>query len=264
MTDVHAWLDALARRVEHPSFIGEDPISVPHGFSDPRDQEVIGLFAALLAWGRRATVLNKLADLSHRMGYKPYSFVLHFDEARDASRLEGFVHRTFNDQDAIALVRNLQHLLRTFGSLEAAFLAGWVPGAPHIGEALEAFASRLLTSHPDTPTRLRKHIGRPSTGSACKRMCMYLRWMVRSGPVDLHLWRSIPTSALVLPLDVHSGRVGRALGLLQDRYDRWSAALELTASCRALRPEDPCFYDYALFGAGVLNEPLPQTGTPIP
>lgn len=245
-----AYLDALVARFERPAFLEDDPVSVPHAFDDPADREVIGLFAALLAWGRRATVLAKLAELCDRMRLRPARFVRDFDPARDGARLEGFRHRTFQPEDAFHLTRALAALLRRHGSLEAAFAAGLPPEAEHVGPAIEAFSSGVMTAVPGVPARLRKHLARPSTGSACKRLAMYLRWMVRPGPVDLGCWSAFRPDQLVMPLDVHTGRQARALGLLDRPRDDWRAALELTARCRALCPADPVRYDLALFGAG--------------
>ena len=244
-------LDALVARFETPAFIADDPIAIPHGYDDRGDQEVIGLFAALLAWGRRATIQNKLADLCARMRHAPYRFVAHYDDARDGACLDGFKHRTFNSGDARALVQALRLILEKHGSLERAFADHLPPDASDVGPAIEGFSQSLLTIHPETPPRLKKHVARPSSGSACKRLAMYLRWMVRPGPVDFGLWTRIRPSQLVLPLDVHAGRQARAWGLLARPQDDWRAVMELTEACRALDPADPCRYDFAFFGAGV-------------
>lgn len=248
-------LDALVARYEQPSFIPSDPISIPHAFDDPRDQEVIGLYAALLAWGQRRTVLAKMAELCERMRYRPYRFVRDFDEARDGPRLAGFRHRTFQPVDAVWFTRCLGTALRQFETVEALFVSHLPSDAPHAGPALEGFSTALPAMLPDVPLRLRKHLARPSTGSACKRLNLYLRWMVRPGPVDLGCWTRLRPAQLVLPLDVHVGRQARALGLLRRPTDDWAAALELTAVCRHFCPEDPVRYDYALFGAGI--DPAP-------
>ncbi len=249
-----AYLDALVTRFERPSFIWNDPVCIPHGFDDPRDQEVIGLYAALLAWGQRKTLLKKMVDLCERMRYRPYDFVRHFDEARDGERLAGFKHRTFQPVDALWFTKCLCVALHRFGSIEALFAR--VATGPDVGPAIEGFSRYLCTVVPDTPQRLGKHLARPEKGSACKRLSMYLRWMVRPGPVDLCIWHAFSPAQLVLPLDVHSGRQARALGLLPRAANDWTAVQMLTERCRAFSPEDPCRYDFAFFGLGV-------TGTPI-
>ena len=252
-------LDALAAQYERPAFIGEDPVSIPHAFESPADREVAGLFAAVLAWGRRSVLLAKLAELMERMRYAPAAFVDGFDPARDAERLEGFKHRTFTSGDAVWLTRAVQAARARHGSLERTLLAHLPPEAEHVGPGIQGLSDTLLTVVPGTPARLRKHLARPGTGSACKRLAMYLRWMVRPGPVDFGLWRGVGVERLIVPLDVHTGRQARRLGLLHRSYDDWRAALELTASCRAMDPADPCRYDYALFGLGAYGgAPMPE------
>lgn len=257
MDDLKAYLDGLVARYERPAFIADDPIAIPHGFDDPRDREVIGLYAALLAWGRRATIMQKMADLAERMRFRPYAFVRDFDESRDADRLDGFKHRTFQPADAFHLTRALAALLREHGSLEEAFARHLAPDAPDVGPAIQGFSTSVMDAAAGVPPRLRKHLARPSTGSACKRLAMFLRWMVRPGPVDFDLWTRVRAHQLVLPLDVHTGRQARALGLLTRTQNDWRAVQELTARLRTFAPNDPCRYDFALFGAGAYGHEHP-------
>lgn len=252
---LRAHLDALADRYERPAFAHDDPIQVPRAFDDPADQEIIGLIAGLLAWGRRATILAKLADLVERMDGRPAAFVRAFRPGD--SHLDGFKHRTFTPDDARALVLALQAVLRTRGSLGALFAAHLPPDAPDIGPAIQGFSDELLAAVPEAPLR-KKHLARPSTGSACKRLSMVARWMVRPGPVDLGLWTFVRPDQLVLPLDVHTGRQARRLGLLTRPTDDWRAVQEVTARLRALDPADPVRYDFALFGLGAYG------GAPLP
>lgn len=252
-----AYLDGLVARYEQPAFIADDPVAIPHGFDDPRDREVIGLYAALLAWGRRATILAKLAELCERMHFRPYAFVRDFEPGRDAACLDGFKHRTFQPTDALHLTRALSALLREYGSLETVFASHLPPDALHIGPAIQGFSEAVMQAVPGTPARLQKHLARPSTGSACKRLTMYLRWMVRPGPVDFGVWTRIAPAQLVLPLDVHTGRQARALGLLDRTQNDWRAALELTVRCRDFDATDPCRYDFALFGSGAYEHKHP-------
>lgn len=250
VAELKAYLDDLVDRFERSAFIAEDPISIPHGFDDPRDQEVIGLYAALLAWGRRQTVLNKMAELCERMEYEPFRFVRDFDPERDAAALEGFKHRTFQPIDAFWFTRNLSAALARHGTVENLF-ADYLPdGAKDVGPAIQGFSTTILSIAPDTPERLRKHLARPEAGSACKRLNMYLRWMVRPGPVDLGIWTRITPDQLLLPLDVHAGRQARALGFVQRQSNDWKAVQHLTAGCRRLAPDDPARYDFAFFGPG--------------
>ena len=255
-SDLKTYLDGLVRRYERPAFIEADPIAIPHGFADPRDRETIGLYAALLAWGQRRTVLRKMEELCERMRYRPYRFVVDFDEARDATRLAGFKHRTFQPTDALWLTKSLSTALRRHETVEALFARHLPEGASDVGPAIQGFSETLLTILPQTPPRLRKHLARPDAGSACKRLCMYLRWMVRPGPVDFGIWADVRLAQLVLPLDVHAGRQARALGLLTRKANDWRAALELTEACRRLCPGDPARYDFAFFGVGAYGASL--------
>ncbi len=248
--DARALLDPLVARYERRAFIDDDPISVVWAFDDPADQETIGLFAAVLAWGRRATILSKLAELVERMDGRPHRFVRDFTLAR-ADRLDGFKHRTFSSADAVALARSVRAVLERHGSLGALFARG-LPEEGDIGPAIQTFSDTLLTIVPDAGMRA-KHLARPSTGSACKRLSMYARWMTRPGPVDLGLWTAVRPDQLVIPLDVHTGTQARRLGLLSRRYDDWRAVQEITDVCRALDPADPARYDFALFGLGAYD-----------
>lgn len=251
-----AYLDGLVETYERPAFIEEDPIAIPHGFDDPRDQEVIGLYAALLAWGRRSTILKKLAELCERMDYTPYRFVLHFDAERDGERLAGYKHRTFQPIDALWFTKNLSAALRRHGTVEALFADHLPEDAEDVGPAIQGASERLMGIDPKTPRRLQKHLARPDAGSACKRLAMYLRWMVRPGPVDFGIWQRIRPEQLVLPLDVHSGRQARALGFISRKTNNWRSVEELTACCRELCPSDPSRYDYAFFGVGAYDDSL--------
>lgn len=255
------YLDRLVAHFETPAFIASDPVSLPHAFDDPRDQEVIGLYAALLAWGQRKTVLNKMAELCERMRFHPFRFVKEFDAERDAGRLEGFKHRTFQPRDAFWLTQNLSTLLREHETVERLFSRHLSQNDVDVGPAIQGFSESLMQAGAETPARLQKHLARPDAGSACKRLNMYLRWMVRPGPVDLGIWKQIHPRQLMLPLDVHSGRQARMLGMLERAYDDWRACFELTQNCRALCPEDPAKYDFAFFGLGMYGDPRNEAGS---
>jgi uncharacterized protein (TIGR02757 family) len=263
LDDLRAYLDTLVDRHERPAFIDDDPISIPHAFDDPRDQEVIGLYAALLAWGRRDVMLRKLEELCERMNHSPSHFVRTFDpdDRRDAEALDGFVHRTFQPTDAIWLTTNLSTVLDRYGTVEGLFEAHCPDetdgdaGSP-VAAMLQGVSTTLLTINDDTPDRLRKHLARPEAGSACKRLNMYLRWMVRPGPVDLNLWSILEPAELMLPVDVHVGRQARTLGLLERKTNDWKAVRRLTAVCRHFCPSDPARYDFAFFGVGSQDESL--------
>ena len=196
---------------------------------------------------------QKLEELCEIMSYKPRKFVYDFNATVAGHLFSEFIYRTFQPIDAVSLTSNISKIIKKHGSLENAFSASLKPDSSNIGEALQQFSNLLFEINPTTPNRLRKHLARPNSGSACKRFCMYLRWVARPGPVDLGIWKSVDPSKLVLPLDVHSGRQARTLGMLNRKNNDWKAALELTQNCRKLCPEDPCKYDFAFFGVGVNN-----------
>lgn len=255
------YLNALVDRHERPAFLDDDPLSIPHAFDDRRDQEVIGLYAALLAWGRRDVLLRKLGELCERMNHAPYRFVRTFDPANDAAALSDFVHRTFQPIDAIWLTTNLRTALDRYETVEGLFKAHW-PGEREnpetfpVAAMLQGVSTTLLTINDDTPQRLRKHLARPKAGSACKRLNMYLRWMVRPGSVDLNLWSFLDPADLMMPVDVHVGRQARSLGLLHRKSNDWTAVRRLTAICRHFCASDPARYDFAFFGVGAQEESL--------
>jgi len=260
LNDLKQYLDTLVARHETTDFIDGDPISIPHAFDDPNDQAVIGFYAALLAWGRRDVMLRKLEELCERMDDAPHRFVRTFDASRDVDALDGFVHRTFQPIDALWLTKNLSAALARYGSMEQLFAAhlpsdGTDETSP-VGPLLQGVSTTLLTIHDDTPQRLRKHLARPDAGSACKRLNMYLRWMVRPGPVDFGHWTCLTPAELMLPVDVHVGRQARELGLLSRKSNDWTAVRRLTAICRDFCPSDPARYDFAFFGVGAQDESL--------
>ncbi len=242
------WLLAQADRFETPAFLDDDPLGLVRAFDDPDDRETFGLFAAVLAWGRRATIRASLLRLAERMDARPARFVRDATPARAEAALAGFVHRTFSSVDAVGLTLALRDVRAEHGSLGR--LVGAHSGAD-VGPGLDALAGALLAS-PHAPRP--KHLGHPATGSAAKRLAMYARWMTRPGPVDLGQWTGVDVRRLVIPLDVHTGRQARRLGLLTRAADDWRAVEELTAACREICPDDPARLDFALFGLGAYGE----------
>ncbi|RMG67457.1 MAG: TIGR02757 family protein [Bacteroidetes bacterium] len=244
-------LDDSHDRYNRPGFIEEDPISIPHMFSRREDIEIAGFLTALIAWGRRSSILASAHRLVRAMDMAPYEFVCHGSE-EDWARLAGFVHRTFNGQDALALIKALRRVYATYGTLEGIFAEGLPPGSPDVGVAI-VHAREVLASDPDFPARTHKHLANPARGSSAKRINMFLRWMVRKDArgVDFGLWSRIQPAQLICPLDVHTGNVARALGLLTRKQNDWKAAQTLTGCLRAFCPEDPVRYDFSLFGLGV-------------
>ncbi len=230
-------------------FIADDPVSVPHRFAARDDREVAGFFAAIIAWGNRRSIVRNACRMMERMDNAPAAFVRHASP-EELRSLQGFVHRTFNDGDLLDLVRAIRALYASCGGIGAFFEASYARTGD-LRLTLAAFRRELLSG--EHLPHCEKHISSIERGAACKRLCMYLRWMVRRDDrgVDFGLWRSIPMSALYLPLDVHTGEVARVLGLLMRRQNDWRAVEQVTASLRKLDADDPVRYDFALFGAGM-------------
>jgi uncharacterized protein (TIGR02757 family) len=214
----------------------------------------MGFWVAVLAWGQRKTIINKALDLVELMDAAPYEFILGHREA-DRERFVPFKHRTFQYIDTAYFLQFLQHHYRQNDSLETAFTQFISPESPHVGAALAGFHDYFF-SLPEAPQRTRKHLPTPLRGSTCKRLNMFLRWMVRRDDcgVDFGLWRQIQPAQLLMPLDVHVDRVARRLGLLSRPQSDWHAVLELTENLRRFDADDPVKYDFALFGMGVLGE----------
>ena len=251
--DLKDFLDKNVARYNRPEFIPDDPICIPHRFDRLQDIEIIGFWVAMLAWGQRKTIIRKAEDLIERMDGQPYEFILHHRE-EDRRRFLDFKHRTFQATDTLYFLEFLQRYYRTHDTLEDAFARhlGW--DAPHTGSALLGF-HELFFSLPDAPQRTRKHIATPARKSTCKRLNMFLRWMVRKDRqgVDFGCWNRIRPEQLLMPLDVHVDRIARRLGLLHRRQTDWQAVLELTENLRRFDPADPVKYDFALFGVGVIG-----------
>ncbi len=243
------FLDERVLRYETPDFIEQDPVSVPHRFSGKADREIMGFFAATLAWGQRKTIIRNCLKLAEGMDMAPADFIRNHEEG-DRSRFLGFVHRTFNDTDLLYFLEFLQHHYRQQDSLETAFSGG---GAFSSVEDSLVHFHRAFFSLPYAPERTRKHVATPERKSACKRLNMFLRWMVRPADkgVDFGLWKTIPRDALICPLDTHVHRVTLGLGMIARKQADWQTALELTRFLKELDPEDPVRYDYALFSLGV-------------
>jgi len=255
MTDAELFelLESSVDRYNRPSFIESDPISIPHRFDQLADREIMGFWVAMLAWGQRKTIINKAEELIRLMDGAPYDFVVNHRED-DLKPFLQFKHRTFQAIDTLYFLQFLQWYYRQHESLEDAFAQFISPQAANVGPALRGF-HELFFSLEAAPQRTRKHIATPARKSSCKRLNMFLRWMVRQDDrgVDFGDWRRIQPHQLLMPLDVHVDRVARQLGLLERKQRDWRAVLELTDRVRAFDPDDPVKYDFALFGIGVLQ-----------
>lgn len=250
------FLDDKVREYNQPAFVPHDPICIPHQFSKRQDVEIMGFFSAVLAWGQRKTIINKCNELIQRMDGTPHDFVANH-RSSDLKQLLGFKHRTFNDTDLLYFIAFLQYHYSRFSSLEDAFLltADDTSGFFSVERSLNAFKSYFF-SLLDYPERTRKHVSSPLQNSTCKRLNMFLRWMVRRDDcgVDFGIWGRIAPADLICPCDVHVERVARKFGLITLPKVNWKAAVELTENLRLLDPTDPVKYDFALFGLGVEGE----------
>ncbi|MFV0469818.1 MAG: TIGR02757 family protein [Dysgonomonas sp.] len=245
---IKEFLDKKADQYNNTSFIANDPISIPHHFTQLQDVEITGLFASVFAWGQRQTIIKKCKDLIERMDNAPYQFVLQHQDS-DLKRLLGFKHRTFNDTDLLYFIAFLKHHYSVNESLESAFFPN---SDMTVEQGLDHF-SRYFSSLPSFPARTSKHISSPNKNSACKRLNMYLRWMVRNDfrGVDFGLWTKVSPKDLICPLDVHVDRAARKLRLLNRDKTDWKAAIELTENLKSLDADDPVKYDFALFGISI-------------
>jgi uncharacterized protein (TIGR02757 family) len=249
-------LDQKVRQYNKIDFIQNDPICIPHQFEKQQDIEIAAFFAAIFAWGNRTTIINKSNELLERMDHSPYSFCLEHS-AKDLKKLLGFKHRTFNDTDALYCIEFFKQHYRQHISLETAFFKNQITQEKiqTVEGALSHFQSYFMSLE-DAPRRTQKHVSSPVSGSTCKRLNMFLRWMIRKDKqgVDFGIWKAIKPAELIIPIDVHVARVSRTLGIINRTQTDWQTALELTHYCRTLDARDPVKYDFALFSLGVTEK----------
>lgn len=252
--DFKAFLDEQVELFNQPGFIADDPISIPHQYTKLQDIEITGFWAAVLAWGQRVTIINKCNELFAMMDNDPHEFILNHQES-DLKPFTAFKHRTFNATDTLYFIHWLRHFYEKHESLEEAFVIGLSDADDNMETGLVNF-HRYFFELPDAPPRTRKHIATPQRKSACKRLNMYMRWMVRKDDkgVDFGLWRRIRPSQLVCPCDLHVDRVARRFNLITRKGTDWQTVIELTNNLKKYDPSDPVKYDFALFGLGVLGD----------
>ncbi len=250
MIDLKDFLDAKVAQYNRPDFIKNDPISIPHLFTKKQDIEIMGFWAATLAWGQRVTIINKCKELIALMDGAPYDFIINHDEP-DLKKLLHFKHRTFNDIDTLYFITFFRYHYERFDSLEDAFLPRG-DNNPTVENALNYFRSYFFSLE-DFPHRTKKHVSSPSQKSTCKRLNMFLRWMVRKDNkgVDFGIWNRIKPADLIMPCDLHVDRVARRLNLINRKQTDWQTAVELTERLKDFDANDPVKYDFALFGLGI-------------
>ncbi|MES3019104.1 MAG: TIGR02757 family protein [Bacteroidota bacterium] len=282
--DLKDFLDLKVDTYNQPRFIENDPVCIPHQFTRKQDIEIMGFWSAMLAWGQRKTIINKCNELIRLMDGAPYDFIINHQDT-DLRRFGEFKHRTFNDTDTLYFVEFFKQHYKKHPSLESAFIPDLktakpavfrddfltntpdnpVPGAATsppcyanemeskvVENSLNYFRSYFF-SLPDFPRRTIKHVSSPLQKSTCKRLNMFLRWMVRYDDrgVDFGIWKSIRPADLICPTDLHVERVARKLKLITRKQVDWQTALELTGNLRQFDPSDPVKYDFALFGLGI-------------
>ncbi|MCC6634173.1 MAG: TIGR02757 family protein [Chitinophagaceae bacterium] len=248
--ELKKFLDKKANQYNQPSFISTDPICIPHLFKQQQDIEIAGFFAAIFAWGNRKIIINKSKELMQLMQMKPYHFILQHNN-NDLKKLLHFKHRTFNATDLLYCIAFLKHHYTYHKSLETAFTQ-W---GNTVEEMLIGF-HQYFFSLPDYPERTKKHIATPAKNATCKRLNMFLRWMVRrdNNGVDFGLWKNISMAQLICPVDVHVARVAIKLNLIKNKPANWKTAIELTLYLKTLNSKDPVKYDFALFGLGIMEK----------
>jgi uncharacterized protein (TIGR02757 family) len=248
--ELKIFLDKKVDLYNQPSFIKDDPVSIPHLFTKKQDIEIAGFFAAIFAWGNRTTIISKSKELLQLMDNAPHNFCVSHTDA-DLKKLARFKHRTFNYTDLLYFISFFHFHYSRNKSLETSF-------SIH-GQTAEQMLNgfhHYFFSMAHVPERTKKHIAAPERKSTCKRLNMFLRWMVRQDKngVDFGIWKTIAASQLICPIDLHVARVARKLNILQRKQTDWLAALELTNYLRTLDKKDPVKYDFALFGLGVMEK----------
>lgn len=245
-----AFLDAKVTAYNVPAFITTDPVCIPHLFTKKQDIEIAALFAAIFAWGNRTTIINKAKELMERMDMQPFQFCRELNP-QQLQQLKGFKHRTFTEDDLFYFIDFFHQHYTKQDSLEAAFFPR---KGMTVEEGLNHFRRYFFSF--EHLKRTEKHIAAPAQKSSCKRLNMFLRWMVRRDKkgVDFGMWKNIAPAQLICPLDLHVARVARKLGLITRPQTDWLAALELTDSLRTLDPDDPVKYDFALFNLGIIEK----------
>lgn len=258
LMELKPYLDQINAEVERPEYIPHDPVQFLHAFDNKNDIEIAGFFAATMAWGRRDIVISKVDELLSRFDYHPFEFIMAY-EPSDFSSLNGFKHRTFKPIDIHGLISGLKNIYSRFDDFETFFSFSYDLAQKQNRHFLAVFRENFFNLSTDSAVRTRKHISDPEKGSTCKRLYMYLRWMIRkNSPVDLGIWDFISPAELQVPFDVHVARQSRRYGLITRKSNDLKTVCELTNTLKLMNPDDPAVYDYALFGLGALDYKLPQ------
>ncbi len=250
--NVKTFLEEKCDQYNRPVFIEDDPISIPHRFNKKEDIEVAAFLTATISWGQRPVIIKQAGIMMELLEMDPYNFILNAGQ-NDLKKFRKFVYRTFNSNDLVYFILALQQILKEHGTLGNLFQSLY-ESSDDIKQVLTRFHNEFFKHK--KPGRIRKHLSSPEKGSASKRMNMMLRWLARKDDrgVDFGIWDFIPESDLYLPLDIHTGRISRKLGILKRRSNDWKAVEEVTGVLRKFDPDDPVKYDFALFGLGIIEK----------
>jgi uncharacterized protein (TIGR02757 family) len=262
-SNLQIYLDDLVDKYKTPEFFVNDPLRFPHRYKDPKDQEIMGFIAAMMAQGKRTMIVANLEKLEVLMQKNPYEFVKNFDydtQAQSFSEFNHFAYKNIPGSYVVCIIYLLKQTLEKYGSLKNLFLEGLNPAKQkNVKEALIHFTETIFNFTPppgmdSIPNVIKSLLPNPSKGSACKRLNMFLRWVVRKDNVDLGIWTEVPTSMLLIPLDFHVSKLSRELGLTSRSADDWKTAEEITEKLKEFDPVDPTKYDFAIFGMGIAGE----------
>ena len=250
-------LEKLYKRYNRRELISPDPLQFLYRYSSPADMEIAAFLASALAYGRVEQIEKSLDNLLGRMSNSPYEFVVNFDKSK-RKKLKDFKHRFTTGDDISDLLTIFRTVMRRWGSIERYFALGYNPDDKNIIPALSKFCNSLLETHAaghkgQAASGLKYLLVSPDGGSACKRLNLFLRWMVRDDDVDIGLWKSINKAKLIVPVDIHMSRLCKILGLYDRRTVSLSAAIEITESFAEIEPADPVKYDFALSRIGIIE-----------
>lgn len=263
-TKLNLYLDVLVEKYKNPDFIKNDPIRFPHRYKDFKDIEIMAFIAAMMAQGKRTKIVENLEKIEKLMNNDPYNFVYNFDYETDSPSFDNFSHFAYRNilgKEIVCILYLLKQVLHKYGSLKNLFLEGLDTKQKNVKQALVYFTNTIFSMEPPPnpdmnpiPNTVKALLPNPEKGSACKRLNMFLRWVVRKDDVDLGIWTEVPTSMLLIPLDFHVSKISRDLGLTSRKQDDWKTAEEITERLKEFDPNDPSKYDFAIFGTGIAGE----------
>lgn len=264
---LHEYLDSLVYKYKTPDFIKNDPIRFPYRYDDYNNRELMAFIAAMMAQGKRTTIVSSLEKLELLMNKNPYDFITNFDYNKEIERFQPFNHFAYKNipgLDILSIFYLLQQILHKHKNLKELFLEGLdINKHKNVKEALIFFTDMIFSFEPPPsidynpiPNKVKSLLPSPRKGSACKRLNMFLRWVVRKDNVDLGLWTEVPTSMLLIPLDFHVSKLSRELGLTSRNQDNWITAEEITDNLKRFDNNDPTKYDFAIFGIGISGDKL--------